>query len=125
MKQKKIGTFTQLTAENGYIHKIGTDTYCKSLIMLSQDSLEDYEEVDEIPSYTKSEYDNKVNELIRERYTQSEENALKRKIINTLLLNTLSEDTAEHIIDEYSEFNTYVEHCKVLAKDSNLYLKQE
>ena len=48
-------------------------------------------------------YENLVNHLVRERYTDSEEFAILRKAING-------------ITDEYYIYNTYVEECKVKAK---------
>lgn len=76
MITKKTGNSTVLSAENGYIHRKGSDNYVKSIIMLSSDTIEDYEEVPEKPAYTKAEYDAKVAELVREKYSESEEFAI-------------------------------------------------
>ena len=82
IQTKKIGSLTQLTATNGYVHKIGTDTYVQTIIMLPTETLGMYEEVVEKPAYTKEQYDKLVAELVRERYTESEEFAIQRKAIN-------------------------------------------
>lgn len=110
------------STEDKYMHRIGTDSYFKRGIVLPADSESDYEEVDEIPSYTKEQYNEKVNELIRLKYSQAEENAIKRKMINALYApNVLSEERSEYIVTEYTEFNNYVEECLSKAKDPSLY----
>lgn len=116
IQEKKIGSLTQLTATYGYLHKIGTDTYAKSLVLAKDDSPAMYEEVDEIPPYTKAEYDAKVAEMVRQRYSDSEEFAIQRKVINSLLSPmTLSADSAEKVMTEYAEYNNYVQQCKADA----------
>lgn len=111
----------QLTASEGYIHKIGTDTYAKSVIMLPDETEDMYEEVAEIPPYTKAEYDAKVNDLVRQRYSESEEFAIQRKMLNTLMSPmAMSEEGAESAVTEYAEYNAYVEQCKADATDAIL-----
>ena len=118
----KIGSLTQLTATQGYLHKIGTDTYVKSLVIAKGDSAALYEEVDELPPYTKAEYDAKVAEMVRQRYSDSEEFAIQRKVINSLLSPmTLSADSAEKVMTEYADYNNYVQQCKADAKNPELY----
>lgn len=120
MKQTQIGNLRKLTAENGVIHKIGTDTYAKSIIMLPTDTLDMYEEVAEKPAYTKEQYDAKVNELVREKYSESEEFAIQRKAINASFspAATASDNAA---FEEYQTYNAYVDECKEKAKDPELY----
>ena len=124
METKKIGKLIQLSADTGYVHKIGTDTYVKSIIMLPSDTIEDFEEVDEIPPYTKSEYDAKVAELVRQRYSASEEFAVQRKMMNLLMpsaMSSHSEEQATSIMTEYNEYNSFVDECKEKAKNPELY----
>lgn len=98
------------------IHRIGSDAYGSKITLLPGDTADSFEEVDEVPRYTKAEYDAKVAELVRRRYTDSEEFALQRKMLNTLLSPaTLSEDVAESAADEYAAYNAYVESCKTKA----------
>lgn len=106
---------TKLTATAGLIHKIGTDTYATSVIMLPSDTLDLYEEVAEKPAYTKEEYDAKVAELVRERYTESEEFAIQRKAINAAFSPSVAsvDNTA---MQEYQAYNAYVEECKQKAR---------
>ena len=49
--------------------------------------LSDWEEVpvEDVPAYTKAEYDAKVSEMVRGRYSADEEFALQRKMIDALL----------------------------------------
>ena len=54
--------------------------------------------------YSNLSYDDIVNNMVREKYSQSQENCMFRKGI----VNPLNE--------EFVEFNTYVEECKRLAK---------
>jgi len=106
------------------VHKIGTDTYFKKGIIA--DSIDNYEEVDEMPAYTKSEYDAKVAELVREKYTESEEFALQRKAINAAFSPaTLSAESSQAALSEYAEYNAYVERCKLRAKDPGMYKADE
>lgn len=107
---------TKLTATAGLVHKVGTETYAKSLIMLPSDTLDMYEEVAEKPAYTKEEYDNKVAELVRKRYTESEEFAIQRKAINAAFSPSVASADSP-VMEEYQAYNTYVDECKVRAKN--------
>ena len=123
MKIKQTSNHRVIIAESGYIHRIGTDDYKSSFIMLTSDKIEDYEEVPEKPAFTKAEYDNKVAELVRQRYSESEEFAIQRKMMNTMLPNAMSSDenVALQAMTEYGQYNSYVEDCKVKAKNPELY----
>lgn len=121
MKTKQIGSLIQLTAEHGYIHRRGSEFYVKSLVMLPGEEGDLYEEVDSVPPYTKAEYDAKVAELVRQRYTESEEFALQRKAINAAFSPSTFSAENSNILDEYAAYNNYVEQCKVEAKNPELY----
>lgn len=97
-----------LTATAGLIHKIGTDVYVHS-ISVSPDSLNMYEEVSEEPAYSQTQYDAKVTELIREKYSLDAELAL---------VNNFNAGTH---LEEYHEFQEYRIACKQRAKDPELY----
>ncbi len=79
IEQKMIGSLTQLSVNEGYIHLKGTDTYCKSIIMLPSQTLDDYEEVAEIPPTPSPYYAKAVEDRIRSRYSLSEELAILRQ----------------------------------------------
>ena len=117
----------QIYSDSGKtVHKLGTDTYFTRRRLLKGEKESDFEEVDEIPFPTKSEYDNKVSELIRERYTASEEFAIQRKMINASNTSApLNDESALKAISEYDAYNTYVEECKLKAKNPDLYTSTE
>ena len=117
-------TSREISAGSGYIHKIGTDTYFKTGTMHPTDSIDDFEEVDEIPPYTKAEYEAKVAEMVRERYSASEEFALQRKAINAVSSPAVT-DADGPAMAEYEAYNAYVEQCKQQAKDPELYRKTD
>lgn len=102
------------STEGKYVHKLGTDTYFHRATVLPSDTLYDFEEVEELPRYTKAQYDAKVEELIRERYTDSEEFALQRKMINAT---STPERADNRAVEEYEAYNAFVEECKVRAKE--------
>lgn len=112
------------STEGKYVHKLGTETYFKRSMVLPTDTVENFEEVDALPTFSKSEYDEKVTELIRERYTASEEFAIQRKMINaTNAAVPLSDEATNKAIEEYDAYNNFVEECKVRAKNPDLYTK--
>lgn len=125
IQTRQIGNLTEISVTDGYLHKIGTDTYVKKCILLPNLSVEDYEEVDSIPPYTKDEYDKKVAELVRERYSADEEFAIQRKMMNTMLSPTAISEDANTAAKEYREYNNFVNECKQKAKDANLYKVDE
>lgn len=53
--------------------------------------------------YSNISYDELVNGMVRDKYSESEEFAILRKALTTKT-------------DEFTEYNTYVEECKVKAK---------
>ncbi len=112
-----------LSTDGKYVHRTGTDDYFHRATLLPGEGYENFEEVDDMPPYTKSEYDAKVNELVRERYTEAEEFALHRKMLNAMLPSFISDaiiDT-DKIQSEYQTYNEYVQGCKNRAKNISLY----
>lgn len=91
-----------IASENKYIHRIGNNSYYKRCVLLQDETLDNFEEVDSIPEITDIDYNEKVNELIREKYSLSEELAILRQ-----------RDTKP---DEFNEYNTYAEECKSKVK---------
>lgn len=86
---------------DGWIHRIGSDTYAKR-ILVTVEAISNYEEVTQKPAYTKAEYDARVNDLIRQRYSESEEFAILRQ--------------RDIKPAEYSAYYAHCEECKELAK---------
>lgn len=91
------------STEGKYVHIIGTDNYFKRGLAIGL-SVEQCEEVETIPNIINdTEYGNQVNELIRRRYSLSEELSLLRQ-----------RDSKQ---EEYQKYNTYCEECKKAVKD--------
>lgn len=85
-----------------YVHIKNTDVYFKRAIAVSL-SVEQCEEVDEIPNIRNEEdYGNQVNDLIRRRYSLSEELAILRQ--------------KDEKPDEYRTYFAFCEECKANAK---------
>lgn len=89
------------TDSTGYVHRKGSNSYFKRSTLLPGDSIDSFEETDVIPE-TDEDYPERVNALIRERYSLSDELALLRQ-----------RDTKD---DEYKAYYEYAEACKSNAK---------
>ena len=112
-----INMWSLVATEGLVLHRIGSDDYSRMATVKPED-IDLYEEVAlaDVPPYTKAEYDAKVAEMVRRRYSASEEFAIQRKVINSLLSPmTLSADTAEKTMAEYADYNNYVQQCKADA----------
>lgn len=94
----------QIYSDSGkYIHRIGSETYFKKVFAFDTDRIEDFEEVEEVPKYTRYEYIEKVKELIKEKYTIEDELALHRQ--------------REAKSNEFAEYSQFCEDCKIRAKE--------
>lgn len=91
------------------LHRIGSDDYTENHHATVKDP-EEWEEiaVADIPPYTEAEYKAKVEELIRERYSASDEFAL---------INNVMSEATEKRQNEYAEYQAYREECKRRAKE--------
>lgn len=92
------------STEDKYIRRIGTDTYFKRGTLLPADTAADFEEVSEIPAFTRADYEAEVERLIRARYSVSQELAILRQ-----------RDTKP---DEFAEYNAFAERCKAEARQT-------
>lgn len=90
-----------VAAEGKWLHRIGTEAYFRRAIV-GANGAADFEEVDEVPKYTDAEYSERVNALIRERYTESAE------------LSILRQRDAKQA--QYEEYYAFCEECKKRAK---------
>lgn len=82
--------------------------------------------------YSDEQYNDKVAELVAERYPMAEENAITRKLLNKLLhpeaatLDETGSDTElPKEVAQFEVYNAYVEDCKLRAKDPALYADPE
>ena len=90
------------STEGKYVHIKNTDVYFKRAVAVRL-SVEQCEEVDEIPNIRNEEdYGNQVNDLIRRRYSLSEELAILRQ--------------KDEKPDEYRIYFAFCEECKANAK---------
>lgn len=91
------------STEGKYVHIKNTDVYFKRAVAVRL-SVEQCEEVDEIPQTTNTKaYEEKVDSLIRGRYSLSEELGILRQ-----------KDTKKA---EYDAYFAYCERCKAEAKE--------
>lgn len=92
----------EIFSTDKYVHIKNTDVYFKRAVAVSL-SVEQCEEVDEIPNIRNEEdYGNHVNDLIRRRYSLSEELAILRQ--------------KDEKPDEYRTYFAFCEECKANAK---------
>lgn len=91
------------STEGKYVHIKNTDVYFKRAVAVRL-SIEQCEEVDEIPQTINTKaYEDKVDSLIRNRYSLSEELGILRQ-----------KDTKKA---EYDAYFAYCEQCKAEAKE--------
>lgn len=101
-----------------FIHRIGSEVCFKRGTILVNDTEDNFEEVDELPKFTTFEYEEKVRELIKQKYSIDEELAIQRKAMVAMLTPmTLSGDNAKKNMNEFNEYNLFVENCKIQAKE--------
>lgn len=96
-----------------------------SLSLLPGESADDFEEIEpqEEPPYTAQERKARIVALIRERYDESDEFALQRKMLAAMLhpeAMTLdecdgSEPQTPSVVEEFETYNAFVEECKARA----------
>lgn len=101
---------------------------------IAADELDRWEEVavDDMRPYSDEQYNVMVAELVAERYPLTEENAITRKLLFKLLhpeastLDESGEDTElPKEVAQFEAYNTYVEECKLRAKNTELYVEAE
>ena len=115
--KENINAWEISTDASHIIHRIGNDAYSTIRRAIVTDP-EEWEEVAvaDIPPYTTAEYNNKVAELIHERYDADKEMSL----INNMME---AEPTEAHKA-EYRAYQAYRAECKQRAKDPALYVKE-
>lgn len=96
-------TSKEVYSDSGkFVHRLGTESYFKRSTLLPGDTAGNFEEVDEIPEETGTNYNEEVNSMIRQRYSLSEELAILRQ--------------RDSKPDEFEAYNEYAEYCKVEVK---------
>lgn len=95
-------TDKEIYSDAGFVHRIATDSYFKRGTLIAGDTLDNFEEVDSVPEPEDTSYNDRVNELIRRRYSLSEELAILRQ--------------REEKPEEFAEYYGFAERCKQEAK---------
>lgn len=113
------------STEGRIIHRLGTDIYFRTATTIKGDTADMFEEVDEIPPYTKAERDAKIAQMVRDRYTASEESGIQRKMLNLMLNPQLLDEEGDsgdamRYMEEFNAYNQFVEQCKAEAHDALL-----
>lgn len=97
-------TDKEVYSDTAYVHRKGTQTYFKRAVLLPSDTIGDFEEADSIPEPQDGEsYNERVNALIRQRYSLSEELSILRQ--------------RDSKPAEFSEYYAFAEACKAKAKE--------
>lgn len=114
MNTRKIdNSLIEITTDSNHIlHRKGQDDYLKiRKAVISINDLNNWEEISikDIPNYTQAEYKEEIIKLIKERYDKDDEIAILRKVIQS--------PANERYINEYNEYNSFVEYCKTKAKE--------
>lgn len=94
-----------IVAEDGKkVHRKGDNAYFSRATLLPGETLDSFEEVEEVPDIeAERRYEERVNELIRGKYTLSQELAiLRQRYVKS---------------DEFAAYNAYAEQCKAKAKE--------
>lgn len=108
------------------VRRRGSDVagWCR-MSLLPGETADDFEEIEpqEEPPYSEEERKARIVALIRERYDESDEFALQRKMLAAMLhpeAMTLDEcDGTEtqtpSVVEEFETYNAFVEECKARA----------
>ena len=93
-----------VAAEGKWLHRIGTEAYFQRAIIGNNGTadLSEFEEVGDVPKYTDAEYSERVNALIRERYSESAELSILRQ--------------RDEKPSQFAEYFAFCEECKKRAK---------
>jgi len=86
-----------------WVHRIGTETYFKRGTILKGDTADKYEEADAKPEMTESEYETKVKEAVRQKYTDEQIATLTERH-NAYALGIDDDAKAEEKYKEYLQF---------------------
>ena len=109
---EKTGGLVEISTDAAHIlHRIGSEDYTEvRRVTVRREDAGQWEEMPmgDIPPYTEAEYNSKVTELIRLRYSMDDEFAL----INNVMANATKKRQ-----DEYAAYQEYRVECKARAKE--------
>ncbi len=98
-----------------------------AITLLNSDSVADFEEVAEsdLPLYSREEYEVRAAELVRRHYSEADEFAIQRKMLDLLInpepstLSDMGEPSAEpKALTDFRQYSATVESCKAEAKQA-------
>lgn len=94
----------EIVASDGkFVHRKNQNVWFRRATLLTGETIDSFEEADSIPEIVSDfEYEYKVNDLIRQRYSLSEELSLLRQRDNKP--------------EEFQAYYQYAEECKIKAK---------
>lgn len=105
--ERTDGRVELLAAEGCFLRRKGSTEDCRDnrRLTIPADKADEWEEVgaDSLPAYTEQQYEERVTELIRERYSVSAELAVLRQ-----------RDTKP---EEFADYNAFAEQCKARARE--------
>lgn len=105
--ERTDGRMELLAAEGCFLRRKGSSEDCRDnrRLTVPADRVDEWEEVsaDSLPAYTEAEYEERVTELVRRRYSVSAELAVQRQ-----------RDTKP---EEFADYNGYAEECKQRARE--------
>jgi hypothetical protein len=104
--ERNDGRVELLAAEGCFLRRKGSSEDCRDnrRLTVPADRVAEWEEVaiGSLPAYTEAEYEERVTELIRERYSVSAELAVLRQ--------------RDSKPEEFAEYDAYAEECKARAR---------
>ena len=97
----------EVVADKGrYIHRKGSSAYGSRIMLYPTDTIDNFEEVNAVPEEVDvTDYGERVNDLIRAKYSVSEEFAILRQRDNKP--------------EEYQKYYEYCENCKKTCRIEN------
>lgn len=105
--ERTDGRVELLAAEGCFLRRKGSTEDCRDnrRLTVPADRVDEWEEVaiGSLPAYTEAQYEERVTELIRERYSVSAELAVLRQ-----------RDTKP---EEFAAYDAYAEECKARARE--------
>lgn len=105
--ERTDGRVELLAAEGCFLRRKGSSEACRDnrRLTVPADRVNEWEEMsaDSLPAYSEAQYEERVTELIRERYSVSAELAVLRQ--------------RDSKPGEFADYNTFAEECKARARE--------
>ncbi len=104
IETRQNGDIREIAATQGWLRLKGSRdfTTVRRCVMLPSQTPDDFEEITQLPLYSEADYADRVERLIRQRYTLSQELAVQRQRYAKPA--------------EFEAYDAYAERCKALAR---------